>query len=100
MILNKQKALSIKKERDYKDTAQRALCLIRTLLAKGAYVTEKFSEDTAGLPADEEAYRISAYTRGREPSRIAPMAVSRPLLNHGSGGCSGFEPDSLLIYLQ
>ena len=37
-------------------------------------------------------------SRGHEPSRTSPMASTYPLLIHGSGGCSGFEPDSLLIY--
>lgn len=41
---------------------------------------------------------VQTYARGRKPSRIIPMVFSRPLLIHGSGGCSGFEPDSLLIY--
>ena len=82
------KALSV--ERARQTSIEGTLHFIRTLPAKGA------DSDTAGLPADEEA----DHPRGREPSRNTPMAVSHPLLNDGSGGCSGLgfaAPDSLLI---
>jgi hypothetical protein len=41
--------------------------------------------------------RKRGYTRADGNLLGNSNGISRPLLNHGSGGCSGFEPDSLLI---
>ena len=76
------------KERDHQVYGKERCTRYRTLLAKGAVLPTR---QVSRLMRKRASPRADGNLLGNS------NGISRPLLNHGSGGCSGFEPDSLLI---
>lgn len=87
-LLGQKKTLSVTKERDKYSTGAKRICIFARFSPK------LLSADTAGLLTYGEV--IGDHAKACLLGKSNGDMLSLP--EYSSGGCPGFEPDSLLIY--